>query len=98
MKRVYDVYQYIFSGRRVCVRHASYILSANSGKEYEASCHRFLTLTSRCHSLDTLESRLVLVLATDGDQYLEQHPSFADGQYTAPLIGVITLDPVPDIV
>ncbi len=30
VKRVYDVYQYIFSGRRVCVRHASYILSTHS--------------------------------------------------------------------
>ena len=28
MKRVYGVCHYIFSGRRVCVRHASYILSA----------------------------------------------------------------------
>jgi hypothetical protein len=28
VKRVYGVCHYIFSGRRVCVRHASYILSA----------------------------------------------------------------------
>jgi hypothetical protein len=31
VKRVYDVYQYIFSGRRVCVIHASYILSTVYG-------------------------------------------------------------------
>jgi hypothetical protein len=30
VKRVYGVCQYIFSGRRVCVRHASHILSATS--------------------------------------------------------------------
>ncbi len=30
MKRVYGVCHYIFSGRRVCVRHVSYILSAKS--------------------------------------------------------------------
>ena len=41
---------------------------------------------------------MVLVLVWDDVQYFEQHPSFADGQYTAPLIGVIALDPVPDIV
>ena len=45
-----------------------------------------------------MESRLVLVLATDGAQYFEEHPSYAGGRYTAPLIGVIALDPVPDIV
>jgi len=39
-----------------------------------------------------------LVLATDGAEYFKHHKSFAGGSYTAPLIGVIALDPTPDIV
>jgi hypothetical protein len=62
----------------------------NSGKEYEAACRRFLTLTRRCETLGTIESRLVLVLATDDDEYFKDHPQYAGGAYSSPLIGVFT--------
>ena len=68
-----------------------------SGKEYETVCRRFLTLTRRCETLVVIESRLVLVLATDGAEYFKDHPHYAGGAHSSPLIGVISLDPKPAV-
>jgi hypothetical protein len=70
----------------------------NTGKEYEAACRKFLTLTRRCETLDMIESRLVLVLATDRAEYFKDHPQYACGAYSSPLIEVISLDPTPEVV
>jgi len=70
----------------------------NDGKEYEATCRRFLTLTSRCEILGTVESRMVLILATDGTEYFKDHTEYAGGAFSSPLIEIIALDPVPEVV
>jgi hypothetical protein len=54
-------------------------------------------LTRRCETLGTVESRLVLVLVTDGAEYFKDHPEYAGGAYSFPLIGVIALDSVPEV-
>jgi hypothetical protein len=69
-----------------------------SGKDFEASSFRFVSFTAKCDNIDTLESRLVLVLASASAEYCKRHASFASRPYTSPLIGVIALDPIPDIV
>ena len=55
-------------------------------------------MRGRCETLGTIESRLVLVLATDGAEYFKDHPQYAGGAYSARLIGVSSLDPVPEVV
>ena len=62
------------------------------------ACRRFLTLTRRCETLDAIDSRLVLVLATDVAEYFKDHPHSVGGAHSSPLIGVILLDPKPAVV
>ncbi len=69
-----------------------------SGKEYEAACRRFLALTRKYETLGATESRLVLVLTTDGTEYFKDHPYSEGGVHNSPLIGVISLDPKPAVV
>ena len=57
MKSVYGVCHYIFSGRRVCVIHESYILSAYMRKTYpNTPLSEFRTADTyvRTHGLDAL--------------------------------------------
>jgi hypothetical protein len=60
----------------------------NRGKEYETVCCRFLTLTRRCETLGTIQSRLVLVLVTDDDEYFKDHPQYTGDAYTSPNVSV----------
>ena len=55
MKRVYGVCHYIFSGRRVCVRHASYILSAAYAALEEAGDCAALTETGGCGAMELVK-------------------------------------------
>ena len=40
-------------------------------------------------------AHLFLVLATQGTLYFERHRDFAGGKHSAPLIGIVEVEPVP---
>jgi hypothetical protein len=40
---------------------------------------------------------MVLVLVTDGDEYFKDHPQYVDGVYSSPLIGVMSLELIPEV-
>ncbi len=89
----------VLTAVKIHLPFARYVCNhVQSGKDFEASSRRFLSFTAKCDNIDTLESRLVLVLATDVAEYCKHHAASASGPYTSPLIGVIALDPIPDIV
>jgi hypothetical protein len=66
-----------------------------TGKHYEASHCKFKALEQRSRDTDDPHAHLLLVLASQGTVYFERYSNFTGGKHSAPVIGIVEVEPMP---